>query len=89
MGKRFKHRLILDRKRSRANRRVRLRERVVLPRSVDHAIDMAQCSASASNASGGATTAVTLMVLDHTDAFPQYPLHPKEVPLCKAEGGGL
>ena len=73
-GTAWKNRVILGLIFNRANDLVRLRERVVLPRAVDHALDLA-CAAR----SGGDPTT---LILDFADAFNQIPLRP-ELLLCR------
>ena len=71
------------------SKRARLHERVALPRSIDHARDMAQLSTLASKATSGTSRVVSSMVLDHTDAFNQLHLHPNEGPYCTADLGAV
>ena len=104
-GLSWKDRLFLDLKASRANRRVRLQEPVVLPRSIDHARDMAQLSCPSCQAGGPdvsdipfpspssaaippQTGPITVMVLDHSDAFNEVPLDEREIPFCCADLDG-
>jgi len=78
-GRGWKDRLILDLKANRANLLVALKERVVLPRGVDHALDLAHLRA--------AHRQVRSLVLDYQDAFHWIPLHADEVRFCCADLG--
>ena len=78
-GMGWKDRLILDLKSNKANLLVVLRERVVLPRGVDHALDLAHLRAKHRR--------VKSLVLDYKDAFHWIPLHPDEVGFCCADLG--
>ena len=60
--------MILDLKTNGCNALVQLLERVVLPRSIDHARDLAQLSAGEWD--------VVSMILDHAGTFHEIPLHP-------------
>ena len=73
----FKDRLILDLKWTRSNGLVIIRERAVLPRGLDHALDLAQLRAKRRR--------VKTLVLDLVDAFHWIPLHPDEVRFCAAD----
>ena len=72
-----KHRIIQDLRANSVNRSVRLPERQVLPRPVDHARDMADLSAH--------TNGLSTLVLDFKDAFMSIPLHEAERRYCCAE----
>ena len=71
--------MILDLRANGNNSLVRLLERVVLPRSIDHARDLSQLSEG--------EWAVVSMILDHADAFHEIPLHPLKIPFCCADLG--
>ena len=64
----LKHRVIQDLRRNNVNDAVRLPERQVLPRGVDHGIDMAQVASKVK----GANKAV--LIIDFKDAFMSIPL---------------
>ena len=68
-----KHRVIQDLRANRVNSAVVLPERQVLPRGVDHALDMALLSSTPSKGS-----VVEVMVLDFKDAFMSIPLDDRE-----------
>ena len=86
-GLTFKNRLILDLKANRANSLVQLCERVVLPRGIDHARDLAQLSAGPQFLAPSSHYLVTTLVLDYKDAFHQIPLMSEEVRFYCADLG--
>ena len=73
----FKNRVILDLKWTRTNEMVVLEERAVLPRGVDHAIDMAALLR--------ARKLIKVLILDFKDAFNHIPLKPEERRFCCAD----
>ena len=70
----LKHRVIQDLRRNRVNDAVRLPERQVLPRGVDHAVDMAKLTEKSKPSS------LSVLVLDFKDAFMSIPLAEAERP---------
>jgi len=69
----LKHRLIQDLRANGVNSAVHLTERQVLPRGIDHGIDLAELGASRDEGED-----VYTLVLDFKDAFMSIPLHPDE-----------
>jgi hypothetical protein len=69
----WKHRLIQDLRRKSVNDAVSLPEMQVLPRPIDHAIDVGLLS---ENVRRGEE--VSVFILDFADAFMSIPLHPSE-----------
>ena len=84
-GLSWKSRLILDLRANRANTLASLLERVVLPRGIDHARDLAQLLAHVP--ADTPEEVVVTMILDHADAFHEVPLAPQEVGFCCADLG--
>ena len=80
-GGSFKDRVLLDLKWNRNNEMVVTPERVVLPRGIDHAIDLAEVSTN-----GGTTYT---LVLDYSDAFHYIPLATAERRFCCCNIPGL
>ena len=81
----IKHRLIQDLKRNHVNKAVVLPERQVLPRPIDHGVDIARL---ASELKPGAVLAS--MVLDFKNAFMQVPLVAEEMPYnCASVAQGI
>ena len=72
---RLKHRVIQDLKANKVNTAVTLTERQVLPRGVDHGLDMARLSCKL-----GRGQIMKVMVLDFKDAFMSIPLCDSEKP---------
>ena len=72
-GDKLKHRVIQDLKANGVNSAVVLPERQVLPRGIDHALDMARLSAHPKKKEG-----VSILILDFKDAFMSIPLNDKE-----------
>ena len=70
----LKHRVIQDLRRNRVNDAVRLPERQVLPRGVDHAVDMAKLTENSK------TSFLSVLVLDSKDALMSIPLAEEERP---------
>ena len=77
----WKHRIIQDLKVNCVNSAASTWERVVLPRGIDHAVDLANLSSSENH--------VEVVVLDFVDAFMVVPLHEDEKPYNCAEVPGL
>ena len=73
-GDKVKHRLIQDLRRNHVNRAVALPERQVLPRPIDHAVDVAILSHNKK-----ADDELACMVLDFANAFMQIPLAQEEM----------
>ena len=73
----LKHRIIQDLRANSVNLSVRLPERQVLPRPIDHARDLADLSAH--------EPWLSTLVLDFKDAFMSIPLHEEERRYCCAE----
>ena len=73
VGNELKHRVIMDLRRNGVNESVVIEERVVLPRGIDHARDMAILYDQARN-----DEILEVLVLDFKDAFMSIPLHPAE-----------
>ena len=73
-GDKIKHRLIQDLRVNHVNRAVALPERQVLPRPVDHAVDMATLTQQQRK-----TERAACMVLDFANAFMQVPLAKTEM----------
>ena len=81
----LKHRPIQDLRRNGVNDAVKVPERQVLPRPIDHARDVAELSASC-----GAEDIVATLILDFKDAFMSIPLHEDEQPYnCTVLPGGV
>ena len=72
-GDKLKHRVIQDLKANGVNSAVVLPERQVLPRGIDHALDMARLSAHPKKMED-----VRILILDFKDAFMSIPLNDKE-----------
>ena len=79
----FKHRLIQDLRANGVNGAVRLPERQVLPRGIDHGVDLAQLGAHV-----GEEEDVFTVVLDFKDAFMSIPIRPEEQRFNCAHSGG-
>ncbi|CAK0816832.1 unnamed protein product, partial [Prorocentrum cordatum] len=71
----FKNRIIQDLKTNRVNLAVSTHERAVLPRGIDHWVDLAALAQRALGCSGGV---VKVLILDFKDAFMSIPLHEEE-----------
>merc|ERR1712194_463030 len=69
----FKHRLIQDLRANGVNGAVSVPERQVLPRGIDHGVDLALLGQGLSEGED-----VFTLVLDFKDAFMSIPLHPDE-----------
>ena len=82
-GDGWKNRIIQDLKASRVNLLSSTPERAVLPRGIDHAVDMATLF-TADGADHG-----EILVIDFSDAFMSCPLHESERPYNCAEVRGL
>ena len=67
----FKHRLIQDLRANGVDGAVRLPERQVLPRGIDHGVDLAQLASHS-----GEEEDVFTIVLDFKDAFMSIPIRP-------------
>ena len=72
-GDKVKHRVIQDLKANGVNASVVLPERQVLPRGIDHALDMARLSAHPKK-----SEEVSVLILDYIDAFMSIPLAESE-----------
>ena len=71
----WKHRPIQDLRRNSVNAAVRLPERQVLPRPIDHALDLVNLNAARKEGES-----LMVLVLDFKDAFMSIPLHEAEQP---------
>ena len=78
-GTGWKDRVLLDLKANRCNELVSLKERVVLPRGIDHAVDMAELGTSRHRAH--------IFILDYRDAFHWIPLDEAEKRFCCCDLG--
>ena len=79
----LKHRVIQDLRANRVNDAVHLPERQVLPRGLDHGVDLAVLADDCHEKERVAT-----LVLDFRDAFNSVPLHPSERRFNCARSGG-
>ena len=80
-GNKWKHRIIQDLKIAKINDASGTFERGVLPRAIDHGVNVAQFLDR--GALGG------ILILDFSDAFMCVPLHESERPFCCAEVEGM
>ena len=77
----YKNRIIQDLKANGVNQTASTYERVVLPRGIDHAQDLAilaEAATAASAAGAAVVEAVDTLIIDYEDAFMSVPLHELE-----------